>query len=149
MSASYRTLSGQEIADFLGRDGTDARLVQLYELLHRSDVHNATTKLELLLTTSGDAYFRGVVEQKPHRAEARKYFPKEIPLDRDLPRPWMTSEFTYVFNGCIPDFVREFDDGIAQFAGFGEPWTSKPGFGRALYGHVQSRRQTQPKEEPH
>ncbi|HLC60649.1 MAG TPA: hypothetical protein VJJ52_04425 [Candidatus Nanoarchaeia archaeon] len=88
--------------------------------------------LEGILSDSGNIYIRGAVPKAEAERLAKDYFAEQgefyIPeLLKVVPAASVQIKFT-----------RRFDDGVVQFAGFGEEWTSKPGYCWAIYGHVTS-----------
>lgn len=129
-------LDRAEIERVLNDPETDPRFLELYESL-RVARGNDTAQLDILSSSSGNLFLRGVLFQEGYVEAARQYFSEEK-HNGEYP-PFMFPEFQQVTpRWCTSRYLRRFDDGLVQFAGFGELWESRPGHSWALYGHVVS-----------
>ena len=109
---------------------SDPRILNLVKVIG-SMSGNSKNSLEIILSETGNIFFRGVFDKEEAVRLAETYFERE---------GYMHSELTKVSPSTSVDitFSKKFEDGVVQFAGLGHEWGSEPGYCWALYGQMNS-----------
>jgi hypothetical protein len=103
------------------------------------------------LYSNKNIYWLAHVSIQPSIKKAKDYFGQEILFDKEpssygavyLVSPILNDEISkLVLNQTTAtvQYIKKFEDGIIQIAGFGDEWGTKSNTCWAIYGHIVSRK---------
>jgi len=123
----------------------DKRLAELLDLIKTEglpeDEYNGL--LEVFTFSSGNIYYKAMPTYSSSREVAEAYFGERLEWtpERGARSPICNDEVLQIIGNTTTriQYMKEFDDGLVQVVGFGDPWERNQDRSHAIYGHIVQR----------